>query len=360
MLKRLHRILGLTAVLFWLVQILTGAGIEALWLIDGAVYRGADEPADAKLLAQRVQEVKAAGASGVSLWAAGSVAGQMKIFYTDPAGGARVRRIGTHGEIIYDVSGTSLRNREGLAAGLSLAHETFLGGAWGRWLAAVSGALLVSNLIMGMRLALRGRINWRLFLFGGGTATRTARRFHLHRMGGLWMLIPGLALTMTGVLLGVSEALSVSPAAAQPVAAQSVDTIGPPTSLAQAIGSALAEPDDSLSALVLPTQADGPYELLVRTHLDNPRFWGTTRLRVSAHGDKVLYSHRGADTLSQRMSEAVYPFHTAQVGGVAGRVVALATAVGLLGVIGYGVALWQSRRTTFAGRMRGMTGVHER
>jgi uncharacterized iron-regulated membrane protein len=179
-------------------------------------------------------------------------------------------------------------------------------------------------------------------------------------MVGLWTLLPALMLTATGVVLGVSEALPVPPAAAPQVAAQSPDAGGAPTSPAQAIGSAFAETGGSLSALVLPAQTGDPYELLVRTTLDNPRFWGTTRLRVSAYGGQVLDSHRGADTLPQRISEAVYPFHTAQVGGVAGRVVALTIAVGLLVVIGFGLALWQSRRTAFAGGIRGMTRIHRR
>ena len=344
MLKRLHRILGLVAMLFWLVQIVSGAGIEALWLIDGSMYRGVSQGPDANVLAQRIAEVRATGARAISLWAAGTVAGQMKIFYTDAAGRERVRRLGTRGDILYDVSGTSLRNREGLIAICSTIHQTFLGGARGRWLVAICGALLVSNLLIGLRLVLRRRVNLRLLLVGQLRGTRAARRFHLHRMTALWILVPAMMLTATGVVLGVSEAVPVTPAAAPPT-----DAMGPRTSPAQAIDRALAStPGGSLSALVIPVQTDYPYEVLVRTTLDNRRFWGTTRMRVSAHGDVILDSHRGAGTLPQTIGEAVYPFHTAQVGGVPGRVLALVTAVGLLVASGFGLALWQSQRAASA------------
>jgi len=38
MLKRLHRILGLSFVLFWLIEATTGAAIEAWWWLDSAMY----------------------------------------------------------------------------------------------------------------------------------------------------------------------------------------------------------------------------------------------------------------------------------------------------------------------------------
>ncbi len=66
---------------------------------------------------------------------------------------------------------------------------------------------------------------------------------------------------------------------------------------------------------------------------------------VSASDGRVLASYNAAEPRAGRaVTDSLYAVHTGQIGGLAGRVVALAIGFCLLALIGLGVPLWWKRR----------------
>jgi uncharacterized iron-regulated membrane protein len=353
-LRQLHRTLGIGAIVFWLAQVVTGIAIEAVWMFDGARYYEFGAQPSAEILGQRLDGVIGEGAKVASLWASGTVPGQMKIFYEDRAGVARVRRLDNRGNSIYDMSATSLSNHEGLLRALTDFHEAFISGQTGNWVVALSGALLCTNLALGLRLALRGRSKLRLDLFARPSGSPSVRRYQLHKAAGLWVVIPALVVVATGTTLAVCKGLPVVDAGpgAGPVSDErSISAVDQrdhavPTTTRRAIEVALAQnPGSSLSAVSLPATPRGWYEVLLHGPDVMPRFWGTTRVYVSARGEQVLSASAIPKPRIRQVSEAIYPLHCGQIAGLAGRITALCVGLALLTVFLLGFVLWRTRRT---------------
>lgn len=356
LLKKWHRALGLGLALFWLMQVLSGVAIELIWWLDGALYREADAGIHTPVLQRSLDAVQAQGATVSSMWSAGTVVSQMKIYYRDRAGEERVRRVDAAGATLYDVQTDSLLNLEGLAETLSGLHGSLLLGPFGRWLVAVSGVCLVLSLSLGLRLALHGRVRLRDVLAWRPVRSTAVRAFQTHRMAGAWVVIPALALASTGSVLALAASLRSVQTAAAGVAGEGAGTaasalevathagpapvIGP----ARAMDLALDRlPGSRLSALTLPDATHAWYELRVRAPDETERFWGTTRIRVSIDG-KVKLVRRGDQPALERAREALYPFHTGQFGGAWLRTTALLAGLLLLLTSVYGILLWDARR----------------
>ena len=358
--KQWHRALGLGLALFWLVQAASGAAIELVWWLDSVSYHDVEAPPRPQVLAHGLETLRAEGASVGSVWSAGTVASQAKFFYSDRQGQYRVRRIDSAGKTLYDVRTDSRLTHEGFMQTISELHKTLLLGPNGQWLVAASGVFLVLSLVLGVQLALRGRVRLRQVLFWKPASSPTVRRFQTHRMLGGWVVIPALALALTGALLAWTEGLqsvrtapaeaasSVAAEADSPAASDSsqAEVAGPEeTGPARAIELALAAlPGSRLSALILPDATRNWYEVLVRAPGETQRFWGTTRIHVAALGGKVERMPDDALPALQRFSEWLYPYHTGLFGGLWMRGTALLVGLVLLVTAVYGLLLWNARR----------------
>ncbi len=351
--KKLHRSLGICAIVFWLAQVVTGIAIEGIWLFDGTRYYESGGQPSAEILGQRLQGVIAAGGKNASLWSSGTVPGQMKIFYQDQAGAARVRRLDDRGNALYDMSATALTNHEGMQRALSDFHESLLSGQTGNWIVALSGALLCTNLALGLRLALRGRSKvWR-DLFARPRGSPAVRWYQLHKAAGLWVAVPALVVAVTGTTLAVCKGApvadtgpSTSPISDErPIGAADHSDRSVPTTIRQAIELALVQnPGSSLSAISLPAAPQGWYQVLLRRPDELPRFWGTTRVYISARGAHVLSASAIRQPLISQVSEAVYPLHTGQIARLAGRITVLCVGLALFMAFVLGLFLWRTRR----------------
>jgi uncharacterized iron-regulated membrane protein len=222
-----------------------------------------------------------------------------------------------------------------------------LSGRTGSWIVAASGALLCTNLALGLALALRGRNKIWKDLFARPSGPPSVRRYKLHKAAGLWVVIPALVVGATGVTLAVCNGL---PAGDEPTLS-TVDQGGRsvPTTTRRAIEVALAQnPGSSLSAVILPVTPQGWFQILLHEPHEMPRFWGTTRVYVSAESGQVLGPSGIAQPGVRQVSEAVYPLHCGQIAGLIGRIIALGVGLALLTAIVFGFALWRSRRSARA------------
>lgn len=353
MIRQLHRTLGISAIVFWLAQIASGIAIEGIWVFDGARYYEYGGQPSPGILGQRLDGVIAEGAKNASLWSSGTMPGQMKIFYQDRAGAARVRRLDDRGNTLYDMSATALTNHEGILRALSDFHEALLSAQTGNWIVALSGALLCTNLALGLRLALRGRSKvWR-DLMARPRGSSAVRAYQLHKAVGLWAVIPALVIAVTGTTLAVCKGVPVadtgpgpSPVLDEwPIGAADHSNHTVPTTIPRAIELALEyNPGSTLSAVSLPATPQGWYQVLLHRPDEMPRFWGTTRVYVSATGAHVLSASAIRQPVISQVSEAIYPLHTGQIARLAGRITVL--CIGLASIMAFvlGFVLWRTRR----------------
>jgi uncharacterized iron-regulated membrane protein len=352
MLKRLHRILGLSFVLFWLIEAATGAAIEACWWLDTAVYR---EPATVirpEVVGSSLRSLSPEASSIYSAWSAGTVPGQLKIYYKDRTGKDRVRRISHAGDLVYDVDAADLSSMEGVLRVLAEAHETLLAGSFGLWMTALSGVLLSVNLCIGMWMACRRPIRLKAMFLWRPTPTRLGRALQAHRLAGVWVVLPALALATTGVALALGSGLellgwgrTVTQVAANEGATREPTPSIPEPSIERIITQALATATgSSFSAITLPTAQNPWYEVRLRSPSDGRAFWGSRLVRVNPYGSP-LSGTAGSPFVSDKISTMFYPIHTGQLGGMWGQIAAFAAGVLLSVTAVLGVVLWRNRST---------------
>ena len=351
MLKRLHRILGLSFVLFWLIEAATGVAIEVYWWLDTAVY---GEPATSirpEVVGIALRGLSAEASSIYSAWSAGTVPGQLKIYYKDRIGKDRVRRISHAGDLIYDVDVADLSSMEGVFRMLAEAHETLLAGSFGVLITALSGLLLSVNLCIGVWMACRRPIRLKALFLWRATPTRLGRALQAHRLAGVWVALPALALATTGMALALGSAMDSfglgrtdTPMAVHETAA-SKSAPSPQPSVETIITQALATASGStFSAITLPTAQNPWYEVRLWSPSDGRAFWGSRLVRFSRRGSP-LPSTAGSPFAPDKISATFYPIHTGQLGGMGGQIAAFAAGILLCVTAILGVVLWRNRST---------------
>jgi uncharacterized iron-regulated membrane protein len=235
-------------------------------------------------------------------------------------------------------------------------HETLFSGDRGKLFLGFSGALLLSNLLLGLTLAWPGRGQWRRVLLPGMAGPFTANVYKWHRALGLMIVLPAIVIVTCGIAqqwptdewLGVESPKPVAHAGATGSVA-----------LGDAISTALAlHPGATLAVVELPSAENAWYRIRLRQPGELRRVYGTTTVYVDAHDGSVLLDRDAfALPLNERISNAFYPIHTGEFAGFIGRLVVLLTGLGLLGMATLGACLWWTRRRA---RMRAGTPLRPR
>ncbi|MCE3284087.1 MAG: hypothetical protein K0R70_343 [Steroidobacteraceae bacterium] len=306
-LRRLHRWIALTLGVLWLSQALTGLLMVYRWELDEAPLAGDAVPLDAASLGARIESIQAdpAGRTVTSLWASGGVDGRFDLYVDDAQDNTEVVRV--------DGAGRVLRARasgDGFIPTAASLHQTLFSGDRGKFVVGVSGLFLLASIVIGLVLAWPARAKqWRQVLLPRGARAGVARRYAWHRAAGLWLGVPAV------VMLGAGT-----------------------TALAQFPGS-------ELSGVAFPADGQPWYRIRVRQPAEWRRVYGTSVVYVAADDGRVLRTEDAldAETATAFMSN-LYPVHTGEALGVAGRVLALTMALWLLTMLVLGVGLWLARR----------------
>jgi uncharacterized iron-regulated membrane protein len=342
--KKVHRVLGLFMAVFWLIQAVTGVLLTFRQELDNAtlVWHGA--PVVTAGLGRRIESIQHSGGHVTSLWVADFAADEFDLRYVD-AGTQRRMRVDGGGRVLRDgLENTPFANG-GFFRTLTLIHTSLLAGDTGEWLIALSGMLLISNVAMGLKLAWPRAGMWRRALTLRSSTNEAARLYGIHRTIGLWVAVPLLIVLAAGVALrfddGIERALGV--ARAPPSSAPAGYGITP----AQALDIALARfPGSTLTALSMPTSAGAWYRVRVHAPEEVPRMYGTTTVFVSAANGQILREYPAReDSFARSFYDSLYPLHTGELGGLAGRWFLLSMGVSLLVMGVYGIRLWLARRS---------------
>lgn len=349
--KKLHRYLGLVMALFWLAQAVTGVILVFRWELDDVSVGGTWAPADAQALGSRIDAIAQEGGQVSSVWSNSMGADRFDITYTDAAGAERVMRVDGAGHVFRDRPDDMRLSQGGVYDVLTRFHHSLFVGSTGVWIVAISGLLLLSNLIFGLKLALPRLAMWRRALFAKPAGNSHAQLYGWHRVVGLWGTVPALLIVAAGVLIVIKDEVGDALGASVPTpvapAASGTNIGAAQVGAGQAIAIALDRfPGSTLTALSMPGSDEPWYRIRVRAPEEISRMWGTTTVFVSAEDGRIISAHP-AETASTARSfaEFVYPLHTGQIAGTGGRMALLLIGAWLITMIVLGTKLWYSRNS---------------
>lgn len=343
---RWHRRAGLAAAAFWLVQALTGVLIVFHWEARDAFIPGAHQPTNLAAIERTVERLVPEGSAAQldSIWTSAGAADRYDVSIAgDTPEGDRSVRIDGAGRILVD---GDFRGPAAWTTPLVLIHHNLLAGDAGSWIVGISGVLLVTNILSGLYIAWPRRGQWTRALRPQRTGPAAARRYGWHRALGLIVGIPALASVTAGVLLtfagGVESIVQPAPIAAPADAPAGTANVG----LAAAAGTALAAYPGSTLAAVYPPDGERPvWQIRVTQPDEARRAYGATRVFVSAVDGSIVARFDALDSPPGRaFVDGLFPFHTGEMGGLAGRIAVAAIGVWLITMIVLGVLLWSARR----------------
>lgn len=354
-LTRWHRWAGLAVAAFWFVQALTGVLIVFHWEIEDAMIAGAHRATDFDAIERRVAELAPPG-SGISIGSIWTTAGTPDRYDVDvqaeAPGISRSVRIDGAGDVLRDTAADGATAKGGWVGTLVTIHHNLLGGDAGSWIVGISGILLITNIGTGLAIAWPKRRQWRRSLFPARAGPPVARHHGWHRALGLWVGIPALAMVGAGVLLTFEN--SVDAAVAPPAVEAPADSPAGPAAigLASAARTALSAFPGAALAAIYPPDGDRPVWHIRVTQPDEARrAYGATHVFVSAVDGRVLARFDALRAPPRRaFMDGLFPFHTGEMGGFAGRFAVAAIGMWLMTMIGVGLALWMTRRRTRRGK----------
>ena len=350
LIRTLHKYISLSLAAVWFLQAATGVINVFHREIDDALLGVPPTPVDIEALGSRIEALQATRPRVSSVYAGGGVPGQFDIFVRDDAGATRVVRVDGAGNILRERPWAHDFADAGFIHLARIFHESLLAGDFGLWLVGLSGFFLFTNIALGVKLAWARRGEWRRALVPPAAGNAAARLFGWHRALGLWLALPALILTGSGVLVAWSGMLEEwLGSSAPPPAATAVPTgehrIGP----AEGMRIALARyPGSSLSIVNLPTQDAPWYRVRLLQPEENRRVFGTTTVYVSACNGTILADYNALQRPAKvDFLDALYPIHTGEIVGLAGRILALLVGVWLVAMLVLGVSLWLRRRKPY-------------
>lgn len=335
---KLHRWLGLGAALFWLVQAVTGTMLSFHFELDDALISTESRPTDMAAVQERVRTL---GPETGWIWTTAGLADRYVVLYRDGEGVVRKARIDGGGAVLRDRPADDLTFLE-LMRGI---HIDLLAGKVGHWIMAVTGLLLVSNLIFGLVVAWPRGGTWRRALTPLKTAHPVARAYSLHRAVGLWVVLPALLLAGTGTLILFEHEIR-DVVGAEEVTLPANPPNGDGIGLAAAVRAGVAAiPGSRFVGTTFPSANDASYYLWVRAPGELYRGgYGGSLVVVDANDGGIRGTWPVTEaTAAQTFVASFYPLHTGEAAGTVGRVLAMLTGMGLTYVLVYGVLLWLRR-----------------
>lgn len=343
--KTIHRYVSLVFAALWVFQAATGCLIVFRWELDDAGVAGSRAAFQAERLGARLDSLAAQPDTHISsVWSANDSASRFDIFYSH-AGTDRTLRVDGQGDPLRDRRNDTLSDGN-IYDRLSDLHMALMLGNTGRTFLGLSGLLLLTNIGLGLKLAWPRAGQWIKALRRPRGKAAVPLLYGWHRTLGLWLAIPALITISAGILLAFDDGLEGLFKAAIPTPGASASVsegwIKPSAALTTAL---TPYPGATLSGFSMPDTDTPWYKIRLRAKGEMPRIWGMTTVYVSAHDGRISsgYDARQAHGPARFMLDTIYPLHTGQIGGPAGRIVQLLIGLWLMAMIGMGIGLWWTR-----------------
>jgi uncharacterized iron-regulated membrane protein len=344
--RRIHRWMSLALVAVWIIQAVSGVFLVFHRDIDDAVTRRATQALDIARLARQIGRLEMASdtTAVTSVFLTSPLGRHYDVMLEDDTGPAAMVRL--------DGAGAELLRRapdEGVGAvilAMNRVHRSLAAGERGAWLVRLSGLFLLTNLVLGLRLAWPARGQWGSALKASARCqSNFARSFNLHRALGLWLVVPALVVMSCGTLLAFERTVLHAIGATASQRPTFDNGNAPHLGLEKILAAGIeAAPGESLTGILFPMAPGAPYQLRFLGSAELPQTHGETRVYVDPTSAAVLSRDDPRHAPSaKRFMQALFPIHTGQAGGWLGRGLVMMVGLWLLAMPCLGVRLWWSR-----------------
>lgn len=339
------RWLGAAAALIWLLQAVTGILLTYYFEINDSLISSAQPQKDFAAIEQRMDALEAAGGEAKVnwIWSTAGLKDRFFLNYTTADGSSRNARIAGDGTVLLDTS-------EGERTFLEWVREVHLSlasGSTGEWILAISGILLLGNLVVGLYRFWPRQERWRDALNPRRKVQSGDRLRSWYRAIGLVGAIPCFIVVSAAVIIyfehSIEEVIGAPPISLPPVAPE-----GEGAGFAAAAQAAEAAiPGSRFVGTGMPTEADATYSIWVN-HPDEyfrADGYGGSLVKVNANDASI----RGVWPLKQaspayKFMALPYPVHTGEIIGPVGRFLVLLVGVWLAAMTIIGLILWNRGR----------------
>ncbi len=341
---RLHRWLGLGAAAIWLVQALTGILLSFHFEAEDALLTTRHTPTNLTAIEHRIDDIAAAGGDAKVhwIWTTAGLRDRYILFFATTAGDDHKAYIDGAGKILRDRKA----DKYSFLALMREVHLTLVAGRTGHWILAIAGLLLVTNLVFGLVAAWPRHGGWRAVLAARGHIGSRAGLYSWHRAIGLWAVLPAIVVAGTGTLILFEDQVRGA-LGAHEVSLPANPAAGTPVGFAAAVRAAVAAiPGSRFVGTTLPSREDASYYVWLRAPGELYRGgYGGSLVVVNANNGDIRGAWPAADAdAASTFVGSLYPLHTGEGIGLAGRILALAIGVWLVVVIILGLLLWWRKK----------------
>lgn len=341
---KIHRWLGLGAALFWLIQALTGILLTFHFEIDDALLSSRHVPTQPAAIEWQLDRLSNAGGGAKVdwIWTTAGLPDRYIISFAGPDGIARKAYVDGAGTVLGDRPADS----HSFLGWVREVHLTLVAGTAGHWILAVTGLLLVTNLVFGLFAAWPQHGGWRGALTPVGSRGSRASFYSWHRAIGLWAVLPALVIAATGTLMVFEDQVRELVGAPE-VGLPANPATGRPVGFPVAVKAATTAISGShFVGTTLPSPADASYYTWVRAPGELYRDgYGGSLVIVDANDGSVRGVWPASEaSAAQAFVGSFYPLHTGESIGLAGRILTMAIGVWLAVMIALGLLLWWRKR----------------
>jgi uncharacterized iron-regulated membrane protein len=350
MARRIHKYLALTFALFWIFQILTGLVLHFRYDIEDRLLGALPHEVDGAAIDRALQVVSDRGDTVDSIWISGGIEGQLDV-YASKGDQTFTARVDHDGELLQIRNDAQRIGDGALWETLKSLHEDLLAGTTGQILIGASGILLVTTLSLGLVAGWRRPGQWRSITSAPKfKLTSRASILAWHRLIGFWLSLLLLPIVAAGVLLAFSsqvEQLLIAPE----VEIERDKALGEVVPAGQAVDRALARfPGSRFTSIDIDRESASSYFVTVHAPGEIPRSYGKTSIAVGIDGVILKARHATDVPFGEAMVEALYPFHTGQIGWWPGRILAFLAGCAALVLIALALVSWSRTRRRSARR----------
>lgn len=348
-LRTVHKYLSLTLAGLWFLQALSGMILVFQRELDDMRFPPAPKTLDLAALDQGLDALRTAHPDKTlgAIYASG-VPNRFEVYMRNTAGKSFFIRMDSDGTVLREQP----YNHDFLNASIFVMaikfHETLFVGDTGEWIMGASGFFLLTNIIMGLKLAwprrgqwLQALRPWRQRVHGAAAA------YGWHRAVGLWLVLPAMVIVTCGVLMIWPFLTSwLGPVAPPPEATRVIGPDEQTLSIGEAIKIGLEHyPGSQLSILATPSSGAPWYEMRFLQPGESRAVFGTSHLFVDAVDGRILAEYDAFDEKGGvKFLNSLYPLHNGEMFGLAGRLVTLAVGTWVITMIALGATLWWRRR----------------
>lgn len=347
--RALHRWISLGLAIFWLLQAASGLFLVFHGEIDDWRTAAEARQLDPTRLGSAIERLEARhrGYFVSSVFLTSAAGRHFDISLEDQAGRTHVVRVDGEGKVLLQRPLDAPITDGGLYIAVNRLHRTLLAGELGGWIVGVSGIFLLSNILLGLKLAWPGPGQWRRTLLPKPARSKAAKLYGFHRALGLWLGPIAVLTVSSGVLLaferGTARLLGVVDE--RPAATRTEATAAKVPASTALLLAVQRFPGSEFSGMILPFGQRAFYEVHLRQAGEPRQTHGASRVYVSATTGRILSVDDALEAPpARRFLGLLFPIHSGQIGGTPGRVGIMIIGLWLLATAGLGLSLWNTRR----------------